>query len=55
MLLDKRQSVFIVIVLVMTGLLASCQPTTSLATSTAPGISVGIADDLCPSVTVQVG
>ena len=55
MLLDKRQSVFIVIVLVMTGLLASCQPMPPLATSSAPGISVEISDDLCPSVIVQVG
>lgn len=55
MLLDKRQSVFIVIVLAMTGLLASCQSTPPLATSSAPGISVGISDDLCPSVSVQVG
>lgn len=55
MLLDKRQLVFLVIVLVITGLLASCQPTPPIATSSAPGISVGISDDLCPGVIVQVG
>ncbi len=55
MLLHKRLSVFIGLVLFMAGLLAACQTTPSLATSSAPGISVGIADDLCPSVTVQVG
>jgi len=55
MLLDKRRSAFVAQVLFMAGLLAACQITPPLATSSAPGMSVGIADDLCPSVSVQVG
>lgn len=55
MLNYKRQSVFILIVMLMTGLLASCQSKIPLATPSAPGISVGIKDDLCPGVTVQAG
>jgi len=55
MLPDTRRSVFIGLVLFMAGLLAACQTTPPLATSSAPGMSVGIADGLCPSVSVQVG
>jgi len=37
------------------GLLVACQPAIPLAESTAPGISVGITDDICPNVTVELG
>lgn len=55
MLHYKIQSVFILIVLLTTGILASCQNKIPLATPSAPGISVGITDDLCPGVTLQAG
>lgn len=55
MLLYKRQPVSIGLVMLVAGLLVACQTTPPLATSSAPGISVGIADDLCPSVIVQAG
>ena len=55
MLFHKRQLAFIGLVLFLTAFLASCQSTPPLATSSAPGISVGISDDLCPNVIVQVG
>ena len=55
MLLSKRQLVIIGLVLFMTGVIASCQTRPSLATPSGPGISVGITDDLCPNLIVQVG
>jgi hypothetical protein len=55
MLLNNKQSVLIGLVLFMTGLIASCQSIPPLATNSAPGISVGITDDLCPNLIVQVG
>ncbi len=55
MLLYRRQSVFTGLVLFMAGLLAACQAMPPLATPSAPGISIGIADDLCPGVIVRVG
>jgi len=55
MLLNKRQSIFVGLLLFMTVLLISCQSTPPLATLAAPGISVGIMDDLCPNLIVQVG
>jgi hypothetical protein len=54
-LLYRRNSVFAGLVLFMIGLLVACQTTPALVTPSAPGISVGIADDLCPSAIVQVG
>jgi len=51
----KRPSVIIGLVLLMIGLLTACQTKPPLVTSSAPGISVGINDDLCPSVIVQIG
>ena len=55
MLLNKRQSVLISLVLFLTGVIASCQTAPPLATPSGPGISVGITDELCPNLTVQVG
>jgi len=55
MLLTKRQSVFIGLVLFMAGLLVACQATPQLFTSSSSGIGVGITDDLCPNVIVTVG
>jgi len=55
MLFYKRRSVFIGLMLVSIGLLISCKTTPPLATPSAPGISVGIEDDQCPSIEVQVG
>jgi len=48
-LLFKRPSVFIEL------MLFSCQSPPPLATPSAPGISVGVADDLCSNIKLQVG
>ncbi|HEX6384114.1 MAG TPA: hypothetical protein VF177_05540, partial [Anaerolineae bacterium] len=53
MLLYNRQSVLIGFMMVLAGCLAACQSTPPLATSTAPGISVGITADACPNVAVS--
>lgn len=55
MLLHKNQFVPILLVMVLMGLLASCQSVPTLASPSAPGISVGITSDGCPLVEVQVG
>jgi hypothetical protein len=55
MLLYKRQSIFIGIVLFMAGLLAACQATPQFFSPNPAGIGVGITDDLCPNVIVTVG
>jgi len=55
MLLYKRQSVLIGLVMMLGGFLSACQSTPSLATSSAPGINVGITSDTCPNVVVPVG
>ena len=55
MRINKSQTVFIIIVLFMTSILTSCQTKPTLATSSAPGISVGITDNLCPNIIAQVG
>jgi plastocyanin len=54
MLHYKRQSVLTGLIIVLIGFLAACQATPTLATSSAPGISVGITGDTCPNVVVQV-
>jgi hypothetical protein len=54
MLFDKKLSIFIGLVLFMTGIIASCQSRPSLATPAAPGIGVGITDDICPNLIMQV-
>jgi hypothetical protein len=36
-------------------LLAACQSTPTLVAPSTAGLSVGITDDLCPSITAQVG
>ena len=54
MLLYKRQSVIIELMLFMAGLLAACQATPQLLTSSSAGIGVGITDDQCPNVIVTV-
>src|SRR5574338_525120 len=43
-----------VFVAVIGSLLAACQPV-ELATSTSPGMSVGIKRDLCPNIVIQPG
>jgi plastocyanin len=55
MLIFKMQSIFIVSVILLSGLLAACQSTPTLVSPSTPGISVGILGDECPSVEVKVG
>lgn len=55
MMLDKRLSTLTLSVIVLCGLLIGCQPTPTLVTSSTPGIGVGITDEICPNVVVQVG
>jgi len=53
----KRQFVFIGLIIILSGILAACQSssTPTLAAPFAPGISLGITDDTCPGVGAQVG
>lgn len=53
----KRKFFFVGSALLTVVVLVSCQPaaTPTLATLSEPGIGVGISDDLCPTVIVQVG
>ena len=51
----KRVLIILSVVLVMTGLLISCQSKPQIATSSPSGIAVGISDSLCPNVIVKVG
>jgi hypothetical protein len=55
MQIHKRKILRIGLVMVSAGLLAACRSTPTLATPSAPGISVGITRDLCPDAVVQVG
>lgn len=55
MLVFNKQSVFIVLVVLFTGLLTACRSIPTLASPSTPGISVGILGDECPSVEVKVG
>ena len=55
MILNKRQFHIGGLVILLSGIIASCQPTPTLATSSAPGMSVGITQDNCPNMIVQVG
>ena len=51
----KRELIIIGVLLLMTGLLISCQSTPQIATSSPSGIGVGISDGLCPNVIIKVG
>lgn len=51
----KREIIIVGVVLLMSGLLISCQSTPQIATSSPSGIGVGILDDRCPNVIVKVG
>ena len=53
MLLHKSRSAVIALIVVLCGLLVACQPTPTLASSTGPGLVIGITDDTCPSVVIQ--
>lgn len=55
MLILKKPSFFILLVILLSGLLTSCRSTPTLVSPDAPGISVGILGDECPSVNVNVG
>lgn len=55
MLVFSKQSLFIVLVVSLIGLLTACRSTPTLASPSTPGISVGILGDECPSVEVKVG
>lgn len=54
MLLYQRQPAFLLLVVLSGFFLAACGPK-PLATSTAPGISVGFGADSCPIIEVQAG
>lgn len=56
-MISKRKLFFVGLALFTLGVLVSCQSiaTPTLATLSEPGIGVGISDDLCPSVIVNVG
>jgi plastocyanin len=56
-MIGKRISFFIGVSMLTIGVLASCQSTATptLAISSQPGISVGISDDSCPNVVVEIG
>jgi len=54
MRLYKRESSILGIVVLLGGFLAACQ-SQPLITPSAPGISVGITGETCPSVMVQAG
>lgn len=51
----KRQFILIGMLILVSGILAACQPTPTLAPASAPGIVLGITDDICPGIEVQVG
>jgi plastocyanin len=55
MRISKSLSIFLLLVIMLSGILAACQSIPTLASSTAPGISVGILGDECPSVEIKVG
>ncbi len=56
-MISKRKLCFVGLILLTVSGLVSCQSnaTPTLATSSQPGISVGISDDSCPTVSVKVG
>jgi hypothetical protein len=51
----KRLTMLIVLMLFISGSLVSCDSTPTLAVPSEAGISLGITDDSCPSVSAQVG
>jgi hypothetical protein len=51
----KMQSISIILVIMLTGLLAACQSKPTLEPLSAPGIGVGILSDECPSVELKAG
>lgn len=50
----KRQSIYMLMVVLLGALLVSCQPA-PLATQTSPGTVIGISGEICPAVEVQAG
>ncbi|OGO66746.1 MAG: hypothetical protein A2030_08640 [Chloroflexi bacterium RBG_19FT_COMBO_50_10] len=55
MLSTKRLSVLLILVLFNIGSLVSCQDAPTLVAPSVAGISLGISDENCPSVSGQVG
>jgi plastocyanin len=55
MLHFKRPLIILEMVALLSAFLAACQSQPPLATPSAPGISVGITGETCPSVVLQVG
>jgi plastocyanin len=55
MFIFNKQTILIVLVISLSGLFAACQSTPTLVSPSAPGISVGILGDECPSVEVKAG
>ena len=55
MLIFNKQSILLLLVVLLTGILTACRSTPTLASPSAPGISVGILGDECPSVEVKAG
>jgi len=51
----RRELIIISVVLLVIGLLISCQSTPPITTSSQSGIGVGISDSLCPNVIIKVG
>lgn len=51
----KKPLILLFFIVVYGTSLASCQAKPSVATPSAPGISVGITSDTCPNIVVQVG
>ena len=51
----KNYFFLMVMLILLIGLLTACQSTPTLPPQSAPGISVGILGDECPSVEVKVG
>lgn len=54
MMLHKGRFALVMSVMVLCGLLAACQPTPTLASSTGPGLVIGITDGTCPNVVIKV-
>lgn len=56
-MISKQKFFFVSLALLTAGVLISCQSiaTPTLVAMSGPGIGVGISDDLCPTVIVQVG
>lgn len=55
MFFHKRQFILVGLLIAWNGSFVACQPTPTLVAPSAPGIGVGITEDNCPSLEVQVG